>query len=262
MPAAKHLLIDSHCHPHFPQLAGLGDSLVAEMTENGVSGALAVATSLADAVAVKDLTKAHPDVFYAACGVHPLTDESADDDEAAIIKCCDDDNVVAIGETGLDFFRGRESEKMQRRRFAAHIAAARKLNKPLIIHTRDSLPETLDMLAAEKAQDCGGVLHCYGGDAEGIGKAANINFVVSFTGIVSFKNAAEVRAAVKAAPADGYMVETDAPYLAPAPHRGKVCTPAMVRHVAKVIAAIRHETYNEVVKQTTETFTRLFLSRA
>lgn len=260
MPAGKPLLIDSHCHPHFPQLADLGgDALAAEMAANGVGGALAVATSLAEAAQVKGLANAHPGVFYAACGVHPLAGEDAEDDESAIMQCCDDNNVVAVGETGLDFFRGRESEKMQRRRFAAHIAVARKLGKPLIIHTRDSLPETLDMLRAERADECGGVLHCYGGDAAGIARAARQNFIVSFTGIITFKNAAEVRAAAKAAPADGYMIETDSPYLAPVPHRGKVCTPAMVRYVARFVAGARHESYNQVASQTTQTFNRLFL---
>lgn len=260
MSAVRPLLIDSHCHPHFPQLAAVRDSLAAEMKANGIGGALAVATSLAEADAVMALTKLHRGVFYAACGVHPLTDKTADDDESAIIRYCDNDNVVAIGETGLDFFRGRESEQMQRRRFAAHISAARKLNKPLIIHTRDSLPETLDMLAAENAKDCGGVLHCYGGDAEGIKKAAAINFIVSFTGIVSFRNASNVRDAARAAPADGYMIETDSPYLAPMPYRGKVCTPSMVRYVAEAIAAARDESFDKVANDTTKTFNRLFLS--
>lgn len=260
MPADKPLLIDSHCHPHFPQLEGSRDSLAAEMKANGVSHALAVATSLAEADVVMALTASNANVFYAACGVHPLADVDADDDESAIMQYCDNDKVIAVGETGLDFFRGKDNEAMQRRRFAAHISAARKLNKPLIIHTRDSLPETLDMLAAENAKDCGGVLHCYGGDAEGIKKAAAINFIVSFTGIVSFKNAANVREAAKAAPSDGYMIETDSPYLAPVPYRGKVCTPAMVRYVAEAIATARGETFDKVAEDTTTTFTRLFLS--
>ena len=260
MSAVKHSLVDSHCHPHFPQLADLRDSLAAQMAQNGVSGALAVATDLQQGTEVKQLAADYPGVFYAACGVHPLSDSTCEDSEESIIKCCSDKNVVAVGETGLDFFRGRDSEHKQRRRFAAHISAARKLNKPLIIHTRNSLPETLDMLAAENARDCGGVLHCYTGDAEGINIAAAINFIVSFTGIVSFGNAADMRAAAKAAPPDGYMVETDSPYLAPVPHRGKVCTPAMVRYVANAVATARNTTFAEVASQTTKTFNSRFLS--
>lgn len=259
MPAAEHSLIDSHCHPHFPQLAGREESMLAEMAQNGVTGALAVATNLSEAAKVKAMAKANPQTIYAACGVHPLGEECEQDDEDAVIKCCTDDCVVAVGETGLDFFRGKDSEKMQRARFAAQISAARKLNKPLIIHTRDSLPETLDMLKAENARDAGGVLHCYTGDNDGIRKANDINFIVSFTGIVSFRNAGTMRDSARFVSADGYMVETDAPYLAPTPHRGKVCTPAMVKHVAEAVAQARNQTYQEVATQTTKTFTRLFL---
>ncbi len=251
-------LIDSHCHPHFPQLQGRAELLIAEMETNAVAAALAVATTAAEATTVTALAAAHPGKFYAACGVHPLSAESEEDGEDAIAKNCANKNVIAVGETGLDFFRGRETETMQRNRFAAHIAAARKLQKPLIIHTRESLPQTMDMLAAENARDVGGVLHCYTGDAKQMREAQKINFIVSFTGILTFKNSAAMQETLRAAPPDGYMVETDAPYLAPVPHRGKICTPAMVRNVAEAAAQIRNEPLKKIAANTTKTFHRLF----
>ena len=144
------------------------------------------------------------------------------------------------------------------RRFAAHIAAARRLQKPLIIHTRDSMAATLDMLKAENAKEVGGVLHCYTGDTDGVRAALDINFIVSFTGIISFKKSDNMREVAKLVPADGYMVETDAPYLAPVPQRGKTNTPAYVRHVAEALAVARKTSLEQIAHETTQTFNRLF----
>ena len=253
-------LIDSHCHPHFPQLETAGgiDAVRAQMESAGIKAALAVATGAAEWQTVTALAQNHRGIFYAACGVHPLNDKDEADNETDIFAACESSDVSAVGETGLDFFRGQDSEVMQRRRFAAHIAAARRLQKPLIIHTRDSQKAVLDMLRAENARDVGGVLHCFTGNIEDMRVAAEINFVVSFSGIVTFPKSAAMREVAAAAPADGYMVETDAPYLSPAPHRGKINTPAYVRYVAEAVAAARGQSFAQTAKETTATFRRLF----
>ena len=258
MNIGEYLLIDSHCHPHFLPLGDSVETVLADMTAAGVQAALAVATSEQEAQEVLALCKKYPERFFAACGIHPLSDDDEKDDDEAVIKLCADEKVLAVGETGLDFFRAGDSKAAQRRRFAAHIAAARRLQKPLIIHTRDSIAAVLDMLRAENASEVGGVLHCYTGGTEGAKAALDINFIVSFTGIISFKKSDDMRAVAKFVPADGYMVETDAPYLAPVPHRGKTNTPAYVRHVAEATAAARGVSLSQVAIETTQTFNRLF----
>jgi TatD DNase family protein len=227
------------------------------MREHEVSAALAVATTHMEMEAVRGLAKQYPGIFYAACGVHPLSNDTEDDSEAALVQACGGD-VLAVGETGLDFFRGQETEAMQRRRFAAHIAAARKLQKPLIIHTRDSQDAVLDMLRAENARDVGGVLHCFTGDAKQARAGLDINFVVSFSGIVTFKKSIAMRDVARLMPADGYLVETDSPYLAPVPYRGKTNTPAYVRYVAETIATVRGQTLAQTAAETSATFNRIF----
>ncbi len=252
------MLVDSHCHPHFPPLGEDPAAVVADMSAMGVQAALAVATSAKEAPAILALTEKYPNRFFAACGIHPLSDDDKNDDEETIMRLCAAQKVLAVGETGLDFFRGGGNETAQRRRFAAHIAAARRLQKPLIIHTRDSMAATLDMLKAENAKEVGGVLHCYTGDTDGVRAALDINFIVSFTGIISFKKSDNMREVAKLVPADGYMVETDAPYLAPVPQRGKTNTPAYVRHVAEALAVARKTSLEQIAHETTQTFNRLF----
>lgn len=262
MTTEAYSLIDSHCHPHFPPLGADLTAVRTTMDEHRVSGALAVATTSLEWPVVKRLAQDYKGLFYAACGVHPLSGANEPDDEQALTAACDDPQVLAVGETGLDFFHRQDTEAMQRRRFAAHIAAARRLKKPLIIHTRDSLAATLDMLIAENARDVGGVLHCFTGDAKDARAGLNLNFVVSFSGIVTFKKSEAMRAAAAAVPADGYMIETDAPYLAPAPHRGKTNTPGYVRYVAETLAAVRGQSPAQVAAETTATFNRLFVPPA
>ena len=188
MNIGEYLLIDSHCHPHFPPLGDSVETVLADMTAAGVQAALAVATSEQEAQEVLALCKKYPERFFAACGIHPLSDDDEKDDDEAVIKLCADEKVLAVGETGLDFFRAGDSKAAQRRRFAAHIAAARRLQKPLIIHTRDSIAAVLDMLRAENASEVGGVLHCYTGGTEGAKAALDINFIVSFTALSVSKN--------------------------------------------------------------------------
>ena len=258
MTTEPYFWTDSHCHPHFPQLGDNIADVLKEMKDNNVHRALTVATTGKEWARVKQLARDYPGVFYAACGVHPLSSEDEQDDEKTLTEICATEEVLAIGETGLDFFRGKESEAMQRQRFAAHIAVARKLRKPLIIHARDSLTEILDMLRAENARDVGGVLHCFtGGQAEA--KAGlDINFIISFSGIVTFKKTDDLRALAAATPADGYMVETDAPYLAPTPHRGKINTPGWTRHVGEMVAVARSQDPAKTAAETEANFNRLF----
>lgn len=232
----------------------------ADMENNGVTAALAVATNRGEWETVKRLATDHPGAFFAACGVHPLAEfsDSDGDGEDDLVQACDAPEALAVGETGLDFFRGRETEAAQRRRFAAHIAAAKRLRKPLIIHVRDSMDETMDMLRSENARDAGGVLHCFTGGEEDIKAARDINFIVSFSGIITFKKSDAMRAACAAAPADGYLVETDAPYLAPEPHRGKTNTPGYVRYVAEAVAAARGQSLEQTAAETSANFRALF----
>lgn len=249
-------LIDSHCHPHFLPLGEDIGAVVQGMDEHGVVAALAIATTRREWEIVQQLTQDYPQRFYAALGLHPTNPEILNADD--LYESAQSPSVVAIGETGLDFFRNNVDEAQQRKQFIAQIQVARALKKPLIIHTRDSLDATLEILRAENAQDIGGVLHCWTGDKDGVAAAIDINFCVSFTGIVSFKNAANLRAVVRSTPADSYMVETDAPYLAPEPKRGQTNTAGYVRHVAAAVAAARNESLNQVAADTTKTFARLF----
>ncbi|MGI9298285.1 MAG: TatD family hydrolase [Gammaproteobacteria bacterium] len=258
MTTAAYSWIDSHCHPHFPQLGGDFAAVLSRMRENGVSAALAVATGGGEWARVRRMARENPGVIYAACGVHPLSGADEADDESSLIRVCEDAAVLAAGETGLDFFRGKDSEIRQRRRFAAHIAAARRLKKPLIIHARDSTAEILDMLRAENARDAGGVMHCFTGGKAEMRAALDLNFVVSFSGILTFKKSDALRAVAAAAPADGYMVETDAPYLSPAPHRGKTNTPGYARFVGEAVAAARGISAARAAAESTATFIRLF----
>ncbi len=258
MTTAEYSLTDSHCHPHFPPLGEDIAAVCDDMRKNNVGRALAVATCGAEWTTVQNLAREHKDMFFAACGVHPLSSEDETDDESALINACDLEEVLAVGETGLDFFRGKDTETMQRQRFAAHIAVARRLKKPLIIHTRDSLKEVMDMLRAENARDAGGVLHCFTGESKDVSAALDINFVVSFSGIVTFKKSEDMRAIAAKVPSDGYMIETDAPYLAPTPYRGKTNTPGYVRHVAEVVSAARRQTPAQTAAETNAVFDRLF----
>ncbi|MCH9705834.1 MAG: TatD family hydrolase [Proteobacteria bacterium] len=252
-------LIDSHCHPHFPPLEI--PAVRATMQECGVAAALAVATSTAEFETVLQLTRDFPNEFFAACGVHPNTDESLT--TAEIVTVCTPPAVLAVGETGLDYYRHQDEEvkiatDIQQQRFAAHIEAARLLNKPLIIHTRDSLADTLAVLRECNGAEVGGVFHCYVSDVAGLRSILDLNFHVSFTGIASFKNATVVQQAAAFVPADRYMVETDSPYLAPVPFRGKTNTPGYVRYVAQALAKIRNCSEEQIAKETTKTFCNLF----
>ena len=253
----KSLLVDSHCHLDFPELQANIPQLLERMKENEVGWALCAGVTLERLPAVLALAHAHPNIF-AAVGVHPDTQEGAEPDFDTLVGLAADPKVVAIGETGLDYYRLEGDLEWQRSRFRVHIAAARATGKPLIIHTRSAAIDTLRILKEEKAEEVGGVFHCFTEDLDTARQALDMGFMISFSGIVTFKNAVALKDVARVIPIDRLLVETDAPYLAPAPHRGKPNEPAYVRHVAEEIARLKDVTYDHVAETTTANFFRLF----
>ncbi len=251
------MLVDSHCHLDFPELAENLPALLDHMTEAGVGAALCAGVTLERFPAVMDIAGKHAQIF-AAVGVHPDTEEGAEPDVDTLVRLAEQPKVVAIGETGLDYYRLTGDLEWQRRRFRIHIEAARRSGKPLIIHTRAAKADTLRILEEEGAGGIGGVFHCFTEDRETAWRAVEMGFHVSFSGIVTFKNAAEIKQVAAELPLDRLLVETDSPYLAPAPHRGKTNEPAYVRHVAEEIARLRGLSFEAVAAATTENFCRLF----
>lgn len=253
----KPQLVDSHCHLDFPELAADIPQLLERMTENDVGWALCAGVTLERLPAVLDLVRAHANLF-AAVGVHPDEQKGAEPDEATLIDLAADPKVVAIGETGLDYYRLEGDLEWQRRRFRVHIGAARNTGKPLIIHTRAAATDTLRVLREENAGEVGGVFHCFTEDMDTARQALDLGFMISFSGIVTFKNAIALKDVARTVPLDRMLVETDAPYLAPAPHRGKINQPAYVRYVAKELARLKGLTFEQVAEATTANFFRLF----
>jgi TatD DNase family protein len=207
--------------------------------------------------AVADIARRYPRV-YASAGVHPNERDTRDPEVAELAALAAQDKVVAIGETGLDYFHGRGDLEWQRERFRRHIRAARESGKPLIIHTRDAREDTLRIMAEEGAGEAGGVMHCFTEDWPTAERALEMGFYVSFSGIVTFRNAGPLREVARQVPLSRLLVETDSPYLAPVPFRGKGNQPAYVRYVAEQIATLRGLPLEEVARITTENFFRLF----
>jgi len=248
-------LVDSHCHIHFPALRERLDEVVAAARERGVRHMLCVSVSMEDAPAVLDVARRYPGI-YASAGVHPNETEGQEPRAEDLVAAGSPAEVVAIGETGLDYFRSEGNLDWQRERFARHIAAARSLDKPLIVHTRESGADTVAMLRGEGAGP--GVLHCFTDTWETARAALDLGYYISFSGILTFRNAEALREVAARVPADRLLVETDAPYLAPVPHRGQTNEPAYTRHVAERLAEVRGTDPDELALQTTENFFRLF----
>jgi len=250
-------LVDSHCHLDFDDYRDRIPAVLANMAGAGVSHALCISVTLTDFPRVLALAEHHPNL-YATVGVHPdYPDESAVRAED-LIRLADHPKIVAIGETGLDYYRLSGDLEWQRERFRAHIRAARTTGKPLVVHTRAAADDTIRILREERAGETGGVMHCFTETLEVARAAVDLGFFISFSGIVTFRNAAALREVAKALPLDRILVETDSPYLAPVPHRGKVNEPAYVRHVAEAIAALRGLTLEALAEATTANFFRLF----
>jgi len=251
------MFIDSHCHLDFPDLADKTDELLANMAANDVTHALCVSVDLPDFPKVLALAEAHHNLF-ASVGVHPDypdTPEPSVDELAGLAR---HPRIVAIGETGLDYFRLKGDLEWQRERFRTHIRAARESGRPLIIHTREAAADTLRIMREEGAQEIGGVMHCFTESWEVAEAAMDLGFHISFSGIVTFKSATALKEVACRVPLDRMLIETDSPYLAPVPFRGKTNQPAFVKHVAEEIARLRGVEVAEIGHTTSINFFNLF----
>jgi TatD DNase family protein len=251
------LFVDSHCHINFPELAADIDGVVGAMAANGVTHALCVSVNLESFPQVLAIAERFPNIF-ASAGVHPDDQSGEEPDIGRLLGLANHPKVVAIGETGLDYYRVEGETEWQRERFRTHIRAARQCGKPLIIHTREAAEDTLRLMHEEAAAVVGGVMHCFTETAEVALRAIGMNFMISFSGIVTFKNALAIKEVARAVPLENLLIETDSPYLAPIPFRGKTNQPAYVRFVAEEIARLKGIPVEAVAEATTANFFRLF----
>ncbi|AHK79252.1 deoxyribonuclease [Ectothiorhodospira haloalkaliphila] len=254
------MLIDSHCHLdriHLKPFDGDRDRMMQAAAEAGVDHMLCVCIDMNNYAQVKDLAARYEQVSCSV-GVHPSAREGHEPTEEELVAMADDPGVVAIGETGLDYHYNEGDLEWQRARFRRHLRAARAAGKPVIIHTRDARRDTLDILKEEGVRDTGGVLHCFTEDWDTAHAGLDMGLYLSFSGIVTFRNAQALRDVARQVPDDRLLVETDAPYLAPMPYRGKTNHPAWVRHVAECLADVRGVPLERLAEQTTANYGRLF----
>ncbi len=259
MMSEEVLLVDSHCHLNYEGLKEDVAGVLARARNAGVGWVLTINTRLCEAEEVRAIAAAHPGVF-ASVGVHPHEAESGGvTDPAELVARTADPLVVGIGETGLDYYYEHSPRAAQRESFAAHIAAAQETGLPLIVHTREAEEDTAAMLKrAMAARPFRFLLHCFTGSRRFMEEMVEIGAYVSLSGIVTFKSARQLQETARHIPAARLLVETDAPYLAPVPHRGKRCEPAYVADTARFVAELRGETPAELARRTTENFFRLF----
>ncbi len=251
------MLVDSHCHLNFPELLQNLPAIKQAMQENEVGHALCISVTLPDFPQVLALAESNEN-FYASVGVHPDYENIEEPTVDGLLALANHPKVIAIGETGLDYFRLTGDLEWQRTRFRTHIQAAIQCGKPLVIHTRNSPEDTLRIMREENAQQVGGVMHCFTENLDVALQAIELGFYISFSGIVTFKNATSIKEVASQIPLNRMLVETDSPYLAPIPYRGKTNQPSYVKHVAEEIAKLRGITLEEVSAATTENFFRLF----
>jgi TatD DNase family protein len=254
-------LVDSHCHLNFPDFEGCIPDILQNAAANQVSHLLCITTSWENRETVLDLARTHA-AISASVGVHPTTEGGHEPSLDELLEAAMDPVVVGIGETGLDYYRSSGDLTWQHERFHRHIEVARQCGKPLIIHTRAAAADTMDTLRNHKASEAGGVMHCFAEDWEFARQALDIGFYISFSGIVTFRSARAIQEVALKAPLDRILVETDAPYLAPVPYRGKTNEPAYVRHTAEYIAGLRGLSLDEVAEATTANFFSLFTGAA
>lgn len=254
------MLVDSHCHLDFPELFDRLDQVIDSMKNARVAAALCIGVSLEGLPKIMGMAEAHKNIF-GSVGVHPEHREGTEPDVETLARLGSHERVLGIGETGLDYYWHKDRPEWQRERFRVHIRAAREIDKPLIIHTREAAEDTLRIMREEGAQEVGGVMHCFTETLAVAEEALSLGFHISFSGIVTFKNAKQIKEVARAVPIDRILVETDAPYLAPVPYRGKVNEPAYVRYVAEEIAAIKKMEIPEIERATSENFCRLFKTR-
>jgi TatD DNase family protein len=253
------MLVDSHCHLDFPDYAGKVDEVLARARAAGVSVCISIGTELKRFPGVKAVAEAHADV-WCSVGVHPHESEKELlDDEAALVAEAAHPKVVGIGETGLDYYYEHSPRQPQQANFRSHIAAARRTGLPVIVHTRDAEDDTIAILREEMAKGrFTGLIHCFTGTQKLADAALEMGLYISVSGIATFKNSSALREVIKSVPLDRLLVETDAPYLAPVPHRGKTNEPAFVVHTAAMLAELKSVPETELAAATTENFFRLF----
>lgn len=251
------MLVDSHCHLNFPELSQNLTHIKSAMQENNVGHALCISVTLPDFPQVLALAEANHN-FYATVGVHPDYEDIEEPSVEQLVLLADHPKIVGIGETGLDYFRLTGDLEWQRQRFRNHIRAAVVCGKPLIIHTRNAADDTLRIMREEGAQQVGGVMHCFTESLDVALEAISLGFYISFSGIVTFKNAVALKEVAKQVPLDRILVETDSPYLAPIPFRGKINQPSYVKYVAEEVAKLRNIDFETFSSATTQNFFRLF----
>jgi TatD DNase family protein len=252
-------LIDSHCHLNYAGLAERQDEVLGNARARGVAGFLNISTRQSEWGDVLGTAERHGDV-WATVGVHPHeADAHPDLGAAALAQAASHSRVIAIGECGLDYHYDHSDRASQRERFEAHIEAARQTSLPLVVHTREAENDTAAILdRAVREGGVTGVLHCFTGSADLARKALDLGFYISLSGIVTFKNAKDLQETARQLPADRMLVETDSPFLAPVPHRGRTCEPAFVADTAAFVADLRGETADQLAEHTTANFFRLF----
>lgn len=255
------MYVDSHCHLDRLDLSPYEnrfDVFMDETRRKGVARMLCVSINRRDYPAMRQLVAGYPDISI-SIGVHPNEEGEAEISEMELVELAADPRVIAVGETGLDYhYHSPGQSEWQRERFRAHIRAARRAGKPLIIHTREARSDTLRILKEEDAADAGGVMHCFTEDWETARQALDLGFHISFSGIITFKNAEILRDVARKVPEDRYLIETDSPYLAPVPHRGKPNYPAYVRRVAECLATVRQVSEQRIAEQSARNFLALF----
>ena len=251
------MLVDSHCHLNFPEFTENIPAVLQAMQDTGVNHALCIGVTLEKFPQVLAIAEANEHI-WATVGIHPDNEDVEEADVERLLALADHPKVIGIGETGLDYFRLTGDLEWQRERFRTHIRAAIACDKPLVIHTRNAAEDTLRIMREEGAERCGGVMHCFTESQEVADQAMELGFYISLSGIVTFKNAQALKEVAKNIPLDRMLVETDSPYLAPVPFRGKTNQPAYVKHVAEHIADLRGISLGEVAEATTRNFFRLF----
>jgi len=254
------VLVDSHCHLDCIDLSEFDndfDKLILQTQDAGVEHMLCVSINLKQYPDMLEKVRPYPHISVSA-GMHPMADESDEFTADYLTDLASDEKVVAIGETGLDYFYHKDNPEWQRERFRAHVRVANQVNKPLIIHTRDAGEDTLKILRDENAERCSGVIHCFTETQDFADQAMELGFMISISGIVTFKNADALRRVAGNIPDDRLLIETDSPYLAPIPYRGKQNQPAYVQHVAEMLADIRNTTVEHIAEISRSNFYRLF----
>jgi TatD DNase family protein len=255
------MFVDSHCHLDFPEYADQLPDILARMTEAKVQNAMCISVDMPDFPKVLALAEAH-DQLFATVGTHPDYEDTPEPSEDQLVELAKHPKVLAIGETGLDYYRMGDKTyaemEWQRDRFRTHIRAAIRANKPLIIHTRSASEDTIKIMKEEGASQVGGVMHCFTESWDVAQASMDLGFYISFSGIVTFKSAKDLQATCLQVPLERMLIETDSPFLAPIPHRGKTNEPSWVAHVGQFIADLKGVPVEIVAKHTTENFKTLF----